>query len=150
MQHQSQTNWCWSAVGTSVGLFFRTGTWTQCSVANGVLGKTNCCTSPEDGCNEYGYLDRSLTYTKSFGSLSEGRCSQDTLIVELNQGHPVCLRCAWTGGGAYFLAICGYDQQTSMVDVADPWYGDSTQNLNTFPSSYHGGGEWTDTYLTAY
>jgi hypothetical protein len=32
--------------------------------------------------------------------------------------------------------------------VADPFYPDSTQDFDSFPSDYHGGGDWTATFLT--
>jgi hypothetical protein len=151
MQRQTETNWCWSAVATSVGLFFvSTAGWTQCSVACGVLGQTTCCTDPGSAtCNVYGFLNRSLTFTKSFAGWTDGKCSMPTLESKINVGQPVCLRCAWDGGGAHFLSVYGYDDVAGTVNVADPIYGVSTQNFDTFPSSYQGGGAWTDTYFTS-
>ena len=47
MQVQTQSNWCWAATATSVSLFYTSSsTWTQCTVANGELNLTDCCSRP--------------------------------------------------------------------------------------------------------
>lgn len=150
MQTQTQSNWCWAAVGTSIGLFFQTGTWTQCSVACGVLDIASCCTNPSSpSCNVYGFLDKSLTYTKSFASMLKQAIGMSDIVTKISHGTPVCLRCAWNGGGAHFITIYGYNQANGTVNVADSIYGYSTQVFNTFPSHYQGGGTWTTTYFTS-
>ncbi|MCW2308735.1 papain-like cysteine protease family protein [Rhodobium gokarnense] len=154
MQHQQQTNWCWSAVGTSVGLFFQTGSWTQCDTANGCLGYSDCCNNPVPSpCNVYGYLDRSLTYTKSFASMTGSTASAATIESQINTGYPVCVRVAWTGGGAHFLSITGYSFPVSnpsnvTIYLEDSIYGTTSMPLADFPAQYHGGGTWTHTYYT--
>ena len=51
IQKQLQTQWCWAAVSTSVSLYFnRSSTWTQCTVANKNLKRSDCCGSPSN-CN---------------------------------------------------------------------------------------------------
>ena len=152
MQHQTESNWCWSACGSSVGLFFQTGNWTQCDTANNCLGRTDCCTTPAN-CNVYGYLDQSLTYTKSFNTMMGGTYSASNIEAQINSGRPVCVRVAWNGGGAHFLAITGYiypdtDPNDVTIYLLDSIYGSSSMLLTDFPSQYHGGGTWTHTYLT--
>lgn len=154
MQPQLQTNWCWSAVGTSVGLFFVTGAWTQCDTANGCLNLqgTDCCVTPGP-CNVYGYLNLALTYTKSFNTSFAGTVSAADIQAQIDQGFPVCVRVAWTGGGAHFLSITGYSYPNSdptqvTIYLEDSIYGNSTMLLADFPTNYHGGGTWTHTYLT--
>jgi hypothetical protein len=154
MQPQQQTNWCWSAVATSVGLFFQTGNWTQCGTANGCLNLpgTDCCIDP-DPCNVYGYLDQSLTFTKSFNGIFAGTATAAEIRAQIDQGDPVCVRVAWNGGGAHFLSITGYSHPASDPDqltlsLEDSIYGNSTMLLADFPANYHGGGDWTHKYLT--
>jgi len=160
MQHQQQSNWCWSACGTSVGIFFQTGSWTQCDTATGCIQGTdcyhgqplNCCTNPSS-CNCYGYLNAALTYTKSFNQMFGGTYSASDIEVQINMGRPVCVRVAWTHGGAHFLAMTGYsypDDAPSTVTIylQDSIYGSSSMLLTDFPSQYHGVGTSTHTYLT--
>ena len=47
MQRQEQSNWCWSAVGASIGMFRQTGAWTQCGVATASIPQF-----PGDPCHE--------------------------------------------------------------------------------------------------
>lgn len=155
MQTQQQTNWCWSAVATSVGLLFSTGSWTQCGTVNGCLKVNNCCNTPTPGsCNVYGYLDQSLTYTRSFNApLLYGTISVANLQAQLNAGNPVCVRVAWNGGGAHFLSIAGYsypanDPSSVTIYLQDSFYGPSSMALADFAADYHSGGTWTNTYLT--
>ncbi|MDB4914150.1 MAG: hypothetical protein JWM95_1794 [Gemmatimonadetes bacterium] len=154
MQPQQQSNWCWSADGTSVGLFFQTGAWTQCGTACGCLGRTDCCNSPCPGpCNVYGYLDQSLRFTQSFNSMMGGTATAAQIQTQINMGYPVCVRVAWNGGGAHFLAITGYSYPDSnpsafTIYLQDSIYGGSSVLLTDFPSSYHGGATWTHTYYT--
>ncbi len=162
MEAQEQSNWCWSAVGTSIGLFRSTGAWTQCEVATisipqfpgGPLGPLDCCGSAGP-CNVYGYLDISLATTQTFEDLVAGSISFDDLVAELEAGLPVCLRVAWNAGGAHFVAISGAatDQQgRRYIDVADPGSGSITTQMfdgpAAFPTTYFGGGVWTHTYFT--
>jgi Papain-like cysteine protease AvrRpt2 len=161
MQYQQQSNWCWSACGTSVGLFFETGNWTQCGTATALIRGTSCykgqpldcCKSPSS-CNCYGYLDASLKYTLTFNSMLSGKYDANNIQTQINMGRPVCVRVAWTGGGAHFLAITGYSYPNTSspsnftIYLQDPIYGSSSMLLSNFPSKYHGGGTWTTTFLT--
>lgn len=143
MQRQKQTNWCWSAVGTSVGLLFKTGKWTQCDTATGCLSGKNCCRNPGP-CNVYGYLDEALRYTRSFQSMTSGTAALAKITSEINARHPVCTRVQWNGGGAHFMAITGYNGPT--ITIQDSIYGTSTMRYSKYPASYQGGGTWTHTY----
>ncbi len=144
MQHQQQSNWCWSACGTSVGLFYGTGSWTQCNTASGCLPGQDCCKNAGP-CNVYGYLDKALTYTKSYNSMAGGTCSPSTIKSELSAGNPVCTRVAWNGGGAHFMAITGISS-SDVLTIQDSIYGTTRIAYNSYAGSYHGGGSWTTTY----
>lgn len=162
MQRQEQSNWCWSAVGASIGIFRGTGAWTQCRVATlaipqfpgGTLDLIDCCVMA-DRCDIYGYLDVSLATTGTFDDLIAGRIDFDDLEAELLVGHPVCVRVAWHSGGAHFVVVCGCvadEQGGRYVDVVDPGSGSLTTQLFDgpagFPAAYFGGGNWTHTYFT--
>lgn len=152
MQHQEQSNWCWSAVGTSVGLLFETGSWTQCATATALLSAGDCCSDPGP-CNVYGYLDKSLQYTQSLDSWDSGTAPTNVIQDNIDAGHPVCTRVAWTGGGAHFMAITGYsypndDPNDVTIWIQDSIYGTSSMPYAEYPAQYHSGGTWTTTYFT--
>jgi hypothetical protein len=148
MQHQQQTNWCWSAVAVSVCKFFNPDcSWTQCSLVNAEFERSDCCNNGSSSyCNTIWYLDRVLSRTGNLRSWSSGTASIDNIIEEINSSHPICVRIGWPGGGGHFVAIGGYYSLLRMVAVEDPWYGSSTIHLDTFISSYKGSGMWTHTY----
>ena len=155
MKDQEHSNWCWTAVATSVGLLFGTGQWTQCDTATSCLPNQDCCKAPGP-CNVYGPLDAALSHTKSLaGPERAGRADPTIFEPELDAGHPVCVRVAWFAGGAHFLAITGYDDPGTvndqiMLDLQDPEFGPSRILLGYFPQAYRTvGGDWTYFYLTA-
>ena len=150
MQAQTQTNWCWAATSTSVSLFYRpSSTWTQCKVASAELNLT-CCTTPvPGGCNIPWYLDKALTRTGNYVSMS-GPVAFSAVEAELNAGRVLGARVGWTGGGGHFMAIygCGTRAGSQYFDIDDPIYGKSSPTVATFSNSYQGNGKWTHTYLT--
>ena len=115
-QTQLQDNWCWSAVATSIGLHYGTGNWTQCAIAteqvNNLIspgGVNDCCTTPGSaGCNVYGYVYFSLQQARSIDRWSPVKPSPQEIHDLLSRKKElVCLRIAWTGGGAHFTTING-------------------------------------------
>lgn len=150
MQAQQQTNWCWAAVSTSVALFYDpASTWTQCAVANGELGRNDCCGTGASGpCNVYGFLGSSLNRVGHLASQTGSSSTFATVRAEIDAGRPLGVRTAWSGGGAHFLCIIGYRIYEQMLAVDDPWYGKSDVDYATFSSSYQGSGSWTHSYFT--
>jgi Papain-like cysteine protease AvrRpt2 len=151
MQSQQETNWCWAAVSTSVSRYYDSAsTWTQCSVANGELGRTDCCGSGAGGaCNVYGFLNTSLQRVGHLDHWDGNVASFQTVDDEIDAGRPIGIRVAWSGGGAHFLAVIGYLEDTqNYVAVDDPIYGKSDLTYNALTTSYQGSGTWTHTYYT--
>ena len=151
MEAQTQSNWCWAATATSVSHFYwLLSTWTQCLIASGELPPNNCCTSPVPiPCNIPWYLDRALTRTNNFVSIT-GTVSFQTVCDEIDAGRPVGARVGWSGGGGHFMVIYGYSSVggTNYFDIDDPIYGKSHLTVAAFSSSYQGSGAWTHTYFT--
>jgi hypothetical protein len=151
MQQQTQSNWCWAATSTSVSHFYWFfSTWTQCKVANAELGHTDCCTAPVPSpCNVPWYLDRALTRTNNFVSIS-GPATFAQVRAEIDAGRPVGARVGWSGGGGHFMVIYGYSIVLGVeyLDIDDPIYGKSHITLDEFSHNYQGSGTWTHTYLT--
>jgi hypothetical protein len=151
MQAQTQSQWCWAATATSVSHFYLPWSgWTQCRVANGELGFNNCCNSPVPGaCNVPWYLDRALTRTNNFVSVT-GTVSFEQIRSEIRAGRVVGARIGWSGGGGHFMVIygCATIAGVEYFDIDDPIYGKSQPTVETFTNSYQGNGSWTNTYFT--
>jgi hypothetical protein len=166
IQYQQKTNWCWAALAVSVAKFYDTSfKHSQCDIANGELGRSDCCeTSKDDPCNVYGHLMSSLHRVEHFEEWHVRRPSksknlqeqirryvQTEIKQEIDDGRPLCGRIIWAGGGAHFLAIYGYatDSELSGVAIADPWWGLSDLDWEDFPIRYRTGAVYTDTYYTS-
>jgi hypothetical protein len=151
MQPQQQTNWCWSAVATSVTLYYDPGsTWVQCTVANAELGQTTCCTNGATSqCNQPWYLDLALTRVGNLDHWAGGSIALSAVENEIDSGRLVGARIGWSGGGGHFVVLEGYQEDgAGFVYVEDPWYGPSYVGYDTFRTAYQGSGSWTHTYFT--
>lgn len=152
MQQQQQSNWCWSAVATSTSIFYNPlSTWTQCTVVNATLNRTDCCTNPSSSsCNIYGYLNRSLGTTGNFVSYTGGTTSFSNCKTQMNTWRVLGVRTAWSGGGAHFVIMSGVSDPsgTETVTIRDSIYGTSTIPYTTFVNNYKGSGSWTHSYFT--
>ncbi|HEY9657776.1 MAG TPA: papain-like cysteine protease family protein [Allocoleopsis sp.] len=151
MQAQTQSQWCWAATATSVSHYYLPWSgWTQCRVANAELGFNNCCNSPVPGpCNVPWYLDRALTRTDNFVSIT-APASFEQIRSEIRSGRVVGARIGWSGGGGHFMVIygCATIAGVEYFDIDDPIYGKSQLTVDTFTNSYQGNGSWTHTYFT--
>jgi len=148
MQHQQQTQWCWAAVSVSVNLYYHPASGQiQCAVANSALGQTTCCNDGSTAqCNQPWFLDQALQIVGNLNVVTSGKAVLSKVKTEINQCHPLCLRIGWNGGGGHFVAIYGYSRK--LINVGDPWYGNSVVPYAAFPNTYQGGGSWTDSYTT--
>jgi len=154
MQHQQQTQWCWSATATSVALYYNTASgWTQCSLVNAELGRTDCCTDPSSAnCNQPWTLNTVLTRVGHLASFTGGTTSFADLRTEIDNGRPLGVRIGWSGGGGHFNVLSCYTWNALLrlqsVQVEDPWYGTSVWDYDTFRTAYQGSGSWTHSYKT--
>jgi hypothetical protein len=153
VQPQTQGNWCWAAVSTSVSLFYSSGgPWTQCSVADAELGRIDCCGSGASGpCDIPWYLDRALTRVGCFAGLTASASPVATVQAEVAAVQVLCLRIGWYGGGGHFMAIAGWFTGAGgvvYIEVEDPISGTIQLPYTTLVSSYQNAGRWTHSYLT--
>ncbi|HEX7924032.1 MAG TPA: papain-like cysteine protease family protein [Bradyrhizobium sp.] len=158
-EHQEKTNWCWAAVAASVAHFYRPSSRvTQCDIANGQLGRSDCCVGGKDACNVYGYLMSSLFRVGHFRKWTARRsASLRETQEEIGGRRPLCVRIVWNGGGAHLVTIKGYSDEPAVggpaqndygLAIADPWWGLSDIDAEQFPRGYVNCGTWTDTYYT--
>lgn len=149
VQAQTESEWCWAAVATSVNHFYNpSSTVTQCQVVDHQLGRNDCCDNPSSSnCNEPGYLDQALQYLNNFAS-EKGQGSDQDIVTALDAGTPPCIRIGWAGGGGHFIGVNGCEPM-GLIDVSDPIWGDVTVTVDTLTGGqYEGSGTWTNTYFT--
>ena len=91
-------------------------------------------------------MDKGLTRTGNFSKSTSGAPSIANIRQEIDNGHPLCLRIGWSGGGGHAILANGYNRDFNMVAVADPWYGSSDVSLPSLQSAYQGSGSCTDQY----
>lgn len=162
MQHQSQTNWCWDAASVSIAAYYTPNTaWTQCTLANTVFGRGDCCNLDANGvsvcnwgcwpdaapsANNPGPLQAVGHYTKTLTSA----LTPAQLGAQIANSAPVVCNISWAGGGGHIPVLRGRSLVNGIdhVSVGDPWYGDSDQTYNTFKTAYQGSGTWDHSYPT--
>jgi hypothetical protein len=90
-----------------------------------------------------------LQIVGNLNAWSPGKAGFPIVRNEINGCRPLCLRIGWNGGGGHFVTVYGYTAvPVQRINIADPWYGNSVVRYQPFPSSYQGGGTWTDSYTT--
>jgi hypothetical protein len=152
---QTQTNWCWAAVSSSISHFFNAASsWSQCGVANSALHRTDCCGSgaaDPSKCNQPWYLDQALAITGNLKLFVSSSLTFAQVKAEIALGAPIGSRVGWNGGGGHFQVICGWLETASgseFIDVSDPIYLNTQILFSSFASGYQSGGTWSHSYLT--
>jgi hypothetical protein len=153
MQHQQQSEWCWSACTCSITKFYDpAATWTQCTLVNRAFHQATCCIDGSSkACNIPWYGDQALTITGHFNSSTGGSMQLPAIMREINDSRPISIAIYWYRGGGHNPAIDGYDVTSPnfpTIDIQDPLFGHSTQDFGTFPHSYNGGANWGNSFLT--
>lgn len=151
IETQEQREWCWAAVTASIVNYFDPAqALNQCSVASKTIGR-KCCpqvTACDIPMFLHQALDEYSSEVKYQGQL--GPLSWEELRQEIDDGFPVCVEVAWTKeSSAHFVIIRGYATSQSgerWVDIADPFYLDSTLPYHQFVHGYLNDGVWHYTY----
>ena len=155
IETQERRNWCWAAVSNTVAhYFFKNSDLTQTQIAEQTTGKPSL--SDPDGfpaplevalAKTNGLLKGALKPVPIFGRF----LTFEAIRSQIDGGSPVCVRIQWKEENTgHFVMISGYSVSTSgeqWVDVADPYYEDSTVPYDQFVTAYLNAGEWSDTYL---
>jgi len=120
---QERDNWCWAACASGVARFYDdTTAWTQCGIANAVLGRSDCCV---DGgqCDEAAAVYKALNATGNLAWKLDRPATRDELLRELGQGRPIVARIQWPHREGYpeghFVVIDGY-RPPGLFRVQDP------------------------------
>ena len=153
-QRQTQDNWCWAAVSSSVSDYYDPSTpYTQCSLASTVF-KANCCANaPAPQCDQPYQLDKALQITGNLNQSYTRNFVSDEIKSEIDDGHLIAAGIEWKNENVgHALTIFGYsydpDSNSYYVYISDPAYGKQYIKLMTLCENYHAAGQWTDSYTT--
>lgn len=175
IQGQTQLMWCWDATAVSVANFYNANSgWTQCTLANRVLARADCCNLDANGVspggNQGSWPDASPLNpnpTNAPGPLpAVGHYTQTItsaltpvqLGVQMARPAPVVCNITWYDvngnyAGGHIVVVSGRSLAGGVdhVSVSDPGNGGSTSDVvyNTFRDSYQNSGKWDHSYLTA-
>jgi hypothetical protein len=154
MQHQEQDEWGWAASAVSAARYLGRRALSQCSLVNEELGRSSCCSrGAADDCNQPFYLEEALSAAGCHFRRVAHPISAAAIGCALSMGTAIEARIGWTDGkgrfdgSGHFVAITAIEQTTSMLHVADPWYGTSSIGYDDFARAYKTVGVWTDAYL---
>jgi len=133
---QLQTNWCWAATDKSI-MAYRGTNPAQCEIANKVLVRTTCCSSPSS-CNQTVPTcdnGRAFSYWGFLYSCVYNPLSFDSIRNEIYSGN----RPFYASRYGHAHTVAGYDYgPPQMIYRYDPWPGNgwSYQNYNDFLSGW--------------
>lgn len=152
MQIQTESNWCWAAVSTSVSRYFNSlSTWSQCTVADSAWARTDCCGGGSSGpCNQPWYLDRALTIVNCFDRMTGTPEHFPVVQSEISAQRPLCSRIGWYVGGGHFTAIAGWQitaDGTEYYEIHDPIWGVQIVSRIKYETAYRSSGRWTHSYF---
>jgi hypothetical protein len=170
MEAQCYDQWCWAAVGASIGRLSKAGPKPpQCKVAqNQVTNQGDCCEgncgSNDKPYNKSGKLSLALDFVGCKGpvrchvNLSNGLCTSlrpkpnlDEIQNEIRNNRPVCFRIGWgmsEDARHHFVVISGFRPDGAVV-VKDPKGAETKWNVNYahFPDSAEPGTILKNTYF---
>jgi hypothetical protein len=153
---QTEREWCWAAVGASIKNYFSSGAppLHDCDVANAVFNTAGLCGPapvPDQFDTAQRLQDALQGNLQADGVKAETVLSFEEIQTQLAASSPVCVRIVWSGEfGAHVVVIYGWGISASgdrWVDVADPFYANSTILYQNLVGSYQDAGEWRDTFL---
>jgi hypothetical protein len=161
IHQQQQANWCWAAVTASVAAFFGIAPAPrQCDIAQEALAPTSpgilCCgADAATSCNRPWHLDGPLQAIGAYRQRETGSLAYGAVAGEIAAGLPPACRVAWQGGGAHFMVLSGWSEDTAngmrYVKLQDPGNGSETDvPYEDLVAGYTAPGDrWTHSYLTA-
>jgi Papain-like cysteine protease AvrRpt2 len=141
---QTQNQWCWAACAQMVAAYYGNRTVTQCSLANFLHGRTNCCQRPgSEACNrpsQYEGVGRVFNHLRIECISHLWAVNTPVVLKELRGGRPVEVGLLWFGGGGHAVIVYGLTPQ-GLWAVHDPWYGTGVAT-DLYLRSAYGRGRW--------
>lgn len=147
MQKQVRDQWCWDASGLTIANYWGYTKYNQydfCRLAAQGNSGLDCNNRPAtlgdmaNGLANMGFRNsgRDLYRNASFSETQN----------EIANGRPFAVRIGWTSGGGHMNVVYGYDGNSNMIAVGDPW--PSTQTYTWWDYSTYSGNNsfrWTHT-----
>lgn len=132
MQAQQDTNWCWSAAGTTIAVFqgYSVDQNRFCALAKN--------TDPSQRCrNDQAHLGEVRGAFQDLGFRSPGSYLSSTITYSALQSQiaasrPVETRIGWQAGGGHMHVLYGYDTAKNWVYWGDPWGSSTRYNWATY------------------
>jgi hypothetical protein len=156
MQHQKAEFWCWAAVASSVSRHYTSSSqWTQCLVANSLLGVGHCCANESSPtCNRMASLEGALGVTGNLvpNGVRDLPATPDEVREQIRDRRRL-IGCGirWSDTRGHFVVIHGYSFDTNGVmwlAIEDPRYGPSAYPYPSFVNRYRDTGRWLVSYAT--
>jgi hypothetical protein len=153
MEKQTQTNWCWAAVGLAVNRFFEKPATTQCSLAQRTLQPVgvNCCQSPGSSqCNVNQRISAVLAVVgvTRLGDPAQPQSPVGMDIIQRDIGRNRPIICAMSGGGTnHFVVVVAWALVSGAfyVFVDDPAAGTRKERTFTAFQTNFEGRSWIQT-----
>ncbi|WP_426701472.1 papain-like cysteine protease family protein [Rhodanobacter sp. Col0626] len=133
---QEHSNWCWAASSVDILKWYKLNP-SQCGVVNWAFGRADACgsgvfdwnsaaNSPNSLYGDNGSVQAILGNNGVRSTPSASALTWNTIVNEVNAGHPFVMRFGWYGGGGHILVGYGYDDRngTMMVAYMNPWPGE--------------------------
>lgn len=161
IQRQQQSNWCWSAVTTSIRHFYQpASTLTQCQLVNSRRGRSDCCTAgpgaDTNKCNKADDTADAISGQGHLAQMQDNNVSIADLRAQLAAGRPVFCRIQWSGGGRHAIVAAG-TEDGEFVIMCDPGSSSAADaslgttavvDYDTLKTAYNGSGSWIGTGYT--
>jgi hypothetical protein len=129
LKPQECTQWCWAAVTTAIGIFFKDVNVPseQCELVTQMVGGKDCCTECDckndlfDSCNQPVNLGVALARHGRDGSSGVARLSFEQVQNEIDKGRPIAVSVVLHEPAApsHAIVIYGY-QDDKNLNIADP------------------------------
>jgi len=155
---QKQSQWCWAAVTRSILLYYGHDL-SQCIIAEYSrsvstlrdLGKVNCCTDPNQGCDKWHYYGKTkgsiADILDHYGALKakgiEWAVTDAEVDSEINKNdRPLVVRWRKISGNGHFVVAHGLDK--GMLSYMDPLHGEG-KKVAKLSWVRNGAHKWTHT-----
>jgi len=154
IEQQKKSRWCWAAIATAVGAYYKSSDIDQEELVNILLKdieskKEDYSQKDLKEKNINFKLDIALKHVKSFSHWTPGKPVFDRIQYEINQGRPFAVRLEWYKGGAHYILIKGYTPEQKELLIEDPLHGSTILPYEGFPGNYKfSGAVWTETFWT--
>lgn len=125
IQWQEMTNWCWSAVASSISYHFdENSTWDQVEIVATTF-RYDEQAMPDESWNRASQIEIGLNIVCCLSRVINDKISFGDVFRELKGNRPVCVQINWDKNNAHAVVINGCwldDQSNAYYRVSDPYH----------------------------